>query len=394
MASIEKLITAIIGLLMITFGGGCSTSVHARCEVVKVEQLTPVLRRVGDIKVLVPPSQFFTAVGLMMIDTPTLSPSFGTELSGLIEAAIREGGGSIYIAGAPELRVQVVECTLVWSGSFGITSRAFVRLVAETTEAGKSVSIDAQGEDVFHSVGVMLASSAEPQLGKALSRAVHNLLTAAPKLIAPAPSTDGSVDVATGSCFAIRPDGWLVTASHVVDDGGKLEVQFGGLSAPARVILRDGENDLALLKVDVPTPDFLGVSGDSQIEIGRKVYTLGYPAVGFLSQDIRFTEGSISAVRAFEGNETMFQVSVPVQPGNSGGPLIDEERGLVIGVVVAKASAQAFLRAVGTLPENVSFAVDSDQLRSLLRRAGIEPGETTSTSPTEAAKATHLLISR
>ena len=83
---------------------------------------------------------------------------------------------------------------------------------------------------------------------------------------------------------------------------------------------------------------------------------------------------------------------MPVQPGNSGGPLLSEASGALVGVVVSKASFEAFLEVVGTLPENITFAVQADRVRALLESAQIRPVEVGQPGLEKARKATFLLI--
>jgi len=75
-----------------------------------------------------------------------------------------------------------------------------------------------------------------------------------------------------------------------------------------------------------------------------------------LGKEVKYTDGSISFLSGLQGNATFFQISVPVQPGNSGGPLVNQD-GNVVGVVTAVAAVEAFYKATGSLPQNVNWAV-------------------------------------
>jgi serine protease Do len=95
------------------------------------------------------------------------------------------------------------------------------------------------------------------------------------------------------------------------------------------------------------------------------VVTVGFPNPGLQGFAPKFARGDIGALSGAQDDARYFQISVPVQPGNSGGALVDE-RGNVVGVVCAKLSAKAALSSSGQLPENVNYAVKSSFLLGFL----------------------------
>ena len=126
----------------------------------------------------------------------------------------------------------------------------------------------------------------------------------------------------------------------------------------------DAANDLALLKADgrfAPLP----VTSSRLVELGSTVATVGFPDIGLQGFAPKFARGEIASLSGAADDARYFQISVPVQPGNSGGALVDE-RGNVVGVVSAKLSARAALDVTGALPENVNYAVKSSFLLSFL----------------------------
>lgn len=175
----------------------------------------------------------------------------------------------------------------------------------------------------------------------------------------------GPGDISYGTCFAVSPDGLLLTALHVVEGEQPLRVRLAdGRIARARVVATDPDHDLALLRAEAATPAYLSLAEEGRVRLGERVFTLGFPVVELLGPAPKFTEGVISSVSGNVG-EALLQISVPVQPGNSGGPLLDE-RGRVVGVVVQVASLGAFLDLAGTLPQNVNFAVRASYARRML----------------------------
>ena len=125
----------------------------------------------------------------------------------------------------------------------------------------------------------------------------------------------------------------------------------------------DAANDLALLKAEGRFAA-LPVVASRAMRLGSTVATVGFPNVGLQGFAPKLARGEIAALSGAQDDARYFQISVPVQPGNSGGALVDE-RGNVVGVVSAKLSARAALASSGALPENVNYAVKSSFLESV-----------------------------
>ncbi len=160
-----------------------------------------------------------------------------------------------------------------------------------------------------------------------------------------------------GTAFVVRPDGFLLTAFHVVKDAKAIEISCPGSGKANAWVEKFSEaNDLAVLRVaEGRTPTYLSLGDQRLVRLGEQVFTIGFPAPNLLGGEAKFTEGVISSL-SVGGDAGYMQISVPVQPGNSGGPLISRS-GEVVGVVVATASALPFLKGTGALPQNVSWAV-------------------------------------
>jgi S1-C subfamily serine protease len=89
------------------------------------------------------------------------------------------------------------------------------------------------------------------------------------------------------------------------------------------------------------------------------VFTIGFPVPQVLGEEPKFTEGSITSVSGPDAEASLLQVSIPVQPGNSGGPVVTNS-GLVVGVVTASAAIESFYGRTGTLPQNVNWAINAE----------------------------------
>jgi len=182
-------------------------------------------------------------------------------------------------------------------------------------------------------------------------------------------SMDKVVSFGTGWPVAA---GFVVTNNHVISGHSKIFlIRTDGTRIRARVTLRDKSNDLALLQVeDVKfLPPALSLSS-SPARIGAKVITMGYPHPDILGTKPKLTEGVVSATSGAGDDPRVLQISVPVQAGNSGGPLINME-GEVVGVVMAKLNAVKMFKWTGDLPQNVNYAIKVPYLKGLISSAPI-----------------------
>jgi probable HAF family extracellular repeat protein len=181
---------------------------------------------------------------------------------------------------------------------------------------------------------------------------------------APAPAVAGSGPASTGTGFFITGDGFAVTNAHVVQGGAKFQLVTRAGSIAAKVVKVDSANDLALLKAEGSFAA-LPVATSRAVRLGSTVATVGFPNIGLQGFAPKLAKGEIAALSGVQDDVRYFQISVPVQPGNSGGALVDD-RGNVVGIVSAKLSAKAALDTSGALPENVNYAVKSSFLLGFL----------------------------
>ena len=131
-----------------------------------------------------------------------------------------------------------------------------------------------------------------------------------------------------GTCFMISRNGYLVTSYHVVKGADSINIEnekFGTIRAS--VMYSDPANDVSVLQVDTTLMLLPYVIENTEASLAEDVYTLGFPR-----EDVVFGEGAISALSGYNQNPNSYQVSVPVNPGNSGGPLLNN-RGNLIGMI-------------------------------------------------------------
>lgn len=169
----------------------------------------------------------------------------------------------------------------------------------------------------------------------------------------------------TGSGFFITPS-VVVTSNHVVRDASRIEIIYNNeIRLKGEVLACDEASDLALLKVSgleyLVHP--LTLANSNTVRQGSRVYAVGFPLPDIMGVQAKLSEGIISSTTGLQGDLTMYQISTPVQPGNSGGPLLND-RAEVIGVVAGGLNAINMLRQ-GILPQNVNYAVKINNLFNL-----------------------------
>jgi S1-C subfamily serine protease len=177
-------------------------------------------------------------------------------------------------------------------------------------------------------------------------------------------TSQGTSNVSSsGTGFALSSEGFIVTNYHVINAANEITVRGinsdFSVSYKAAVIASDKNNDLAILKIDdvafknLDHPPY--TFSNSVSLVGESIYCLGYPLRSTMGDEVKLTNGIISSKTGFQGDITSYQISAPVQPGNSGGPLLNSN-GEIVGIVSAK----------HTQAENASYAVKISYLKSLL----------------------------
>ena len=180
-------------------------------------------------------------------------------------------------------------------------------------------------------------------------------------------------EVEIGTGFVVRPDGVLVTARHLVQAGGVITVtcpdQPPRVASPREI---SRSHDVAVLSISLSGLPYLSLAEAGSLRIGDPVFTIGFPVADLLGLDPKFTDGAVSALSGPGSNATLMQMTIPIQPGNSGGAVLTAE-GEVAGVVVSSAAVHAFLTVTGTLPQNLNWAVKAEYARPLFEPPPEQP---------------------
>lgn len=183
--------------------------------------------------------------------------------------------------------------------------------------------------------------------------------------------------------------GMIATNYHVIEGKDRIRVRFAdGREATAFLGPTDERNDVALLRVPGQLPPGLPLAS-SEAAIGAEVFTLGYPHTAIMGSNAKLSTGIVNATTGVRDDPRLYQISVPVQSGNSGGPLLNRN-GEVVGLVTAKLSAAQVYQWTGDLPQNVNYAVKVDFLAPLLQRGGGEGENLASGNDTLEAHAARI----
>ncbi|MCF8131332.1 MAG: trypsin-like peptidase domain-containing protein [Deltaproteobacteria bacterium] len=168
----------------------------------------------------------------------------------------------------------------------------------------------------------------------------------------------------SGTGFLVTNNGYIVTCHHVIQNAEKIQIIYNGQAYSASLVRNDPNNDLALLKSEGSFPS-LAFSLKRSAKMGQGVFTIGYPNPGLQGVSPKYTKGTISSLTGFQDDFRLYQISVPVQPGNSGGALVDEN-GNVIGIIIAMLNAKTVFKTSGSLPQNVNYAVKSTYIQAVI----------------------------
>jgi TPR repeat protein len=168
----------------------------------------------------------------------------------------------------------------------------------------------------------------------------------------------------SGSGFFITQNGYFITNYHVTKEAASIRLLTKTGAIQAKLVSADPANDLVLLKAE-GSFQALPITTSRNVRLGGTVATVGFPNISLQGHSPKLAKGEIASLAGVQDDARWFQISVPVQPGNSGGPLVDE-LGNVVGVIVAKLNQKSALATSGTMAENVNYAIKSSFLLGFL----------------------------
>lgn len=188
-----------------------------------------------------------------------------------------------------------------------------------------------------------------------------------------------------GTGFLVRPDGLVLTAYHVVEDGHTIKVRCQGYDLVAAKLGEHSRTmDLAVLHTGLTGTPYLPPAPPRFVRPGDPVFSMGFPSASYLGTEPKYAGGAISSLSGKGREATLMLVSVPTQPGGSGSPLLTMD-GAVVGVVTAGTSEEEFIRDSGALPQNLNWAVKMEYATPLYDPPSEVDSRAPARTPREAA---------
>ena len=257
-----------------------------------------------------------------------------------------------------------------WSSLAAAQGRKYAKDIRDSLERIMTPNQIAEAQRISRKIDAQIASGEKPEMFFHLNRVKQQ-------------------PVSSGSGFLVGTRGEILTNYHVIDKCNRLTVNHGGTEHGATVKAGDETNDLALLVAQSVKGFVSTLSVSPQTRLGEIVLVAGYPLSGILSNNLNITSGNVSALAGLANNITHLQITAPIQPGNSGGPLLDET-GNVVGIVVSQLNAIETARYTGSLPQNVNFAIKVSVVRMFLENHGVTYRRGTSDSKMSPEKIADL----
>ena len=173
------------------------------------------------------------------------------------------------------------------------------------------------------------------------------------------------LQAASGTGFIVSEEGHIVTNHHVIEGCAEVKVHKDGKVYKGNVIANDIMNDLALIKSNYK-PNVIFPLSDKNPSLLQDIYVAGFPFGNAISSSVKVTKGVVSSETGIGNNYSNIQIDAAIQPGNSGGPILDDY-GNVIGVAVAKLAMEKIYEDFGVFPENTNFGIKSSVVENLIQ---------------------------
>lgn len=205
------------------------------------------------------------------------------------------------------------------------------------------------------------------EAGSPVKKVRDRVCTKAPPKSSKAETPSESEEIGSGTGWIVGGR-YIVTADHVVKDSSTILIYGADKKPrPAKVVLEDAANDVAVLDADIAGSQLASLQlATASPALGTRVFTIGFPLIDMLGVAPKFTAGEVSSLSGLGDDPRSLQVSVPIQPGNSGGPLLNES-GEVVGIITSTMVTSAAMADTGTVPQNINYAIKSRYVAGLLQ---------------------------
>ncbi len=180
--------------------------------------------------------------------------------------------------------------------------------------------------------------------------------------------------VGSGTGFFINHTGNILSNNHVIDSCNVVKLHYKGKVTPVTILATDRSNDLSLMKTDIKPDDVFPVAIDDA-NLLEDVYVAGFPFGKDVSSSVKVTKGVVSALTGIANNYSNIQIDAALQPGNSGGPIVNK-KGNVVGVAVAKLDYKKILEMYDTIPEGTNFGIKSSTVHQFIKANNVNSIQT------------------
>lgn len=180
---------------------------------------------------------------------------------------------------------------------------------------------------------------------------------------------NSSPSVSSGTAFALSKNGYVVTNHHVVEKCSDIFLFVENNTYEVRKVSSDTKNDISILKGNFSFSTVFPLS-DKAPELLQDIYVAGFPFGLEISSLVKVTKGIVSSLAGLDTDYSALQIDAAIQPGNSGGPILDTQ-GNAIGMVVAKMNYLFSLKNFNTLPESTNFGVKASAIRALAKKGDV-----------------------
>jgi S1-C subfamily serine protease len=209
-------------------------------------------------------------------------------------------------------------------------------------------------------------------------------VTSGPPTSSASPEKQEPQKASVGTAFMVNGEGFALTNQHVVRGCVRIQGRLPGGEREGQIFATDETNDLALVKFPTRFESVAVFRSGRGIRAGDSVIAIGFPLQGLLASSPNVTTGAISAVSGVRDDVRFLQMTAPVQPGNSGGPLLDQS-GQVVGIVVSKLNAVRVATITGDIPQNVNFAINGAIAKAFMDARGVDYRTSSSATKSETA---------
>jgi serine protease Do len=263
----------------------------------------------------------------------------------------------------------LIDTHKIWRGSFSLTDNKEILFSMVSIEFMNSVA-DANSLTMMSENGHVFVDRLDMTGSADAIKAVVRCLRSAPNAVPPQQEAQAETTI-SGTGFFISHH-LIVTNNHVINGCNRtIYVRFPDRGSFTAIIYgQDETNDLALLNTVME--NLTVASFRARPRLGEAVASYGFPLSGLLSSSGNFTVGNITSLAGMKDDTRFVQTSTPIQPGNSGGPLLDMS-GHVVGVIEAQLNAVSMMQLTNSLPQNVNFAIQPSIVTNFLSIKGASP---------------------